>query len=385
LRRTARPSDGKAEGFGMTELKRPRILMTVDAVGGVWRYAMDLAAALKPHGFCCVFAGLGPQPSDRQRKEAAALGRLHWLDAPLDWMVQSETALDGVGTKVLDLAVTQGVDLLHLNLPSQAAQIQTDLPVVVMSHSCVVTWFEGVRGEDPPLGWRWHKAINRRGLDRADLVLAPSGSHAAMLVKAYGAIDNLHVVYNASSTEAACGTKGDMVVAAARWWDDGKNGHVLDEAAQAVSWPVVMAGSNSGPDGQYLPIRHAEHRGELAHDEVMALMGRSSIFVSPSLYEPFGLAALEAARLRAALVLADIPTYRELWPDAALFADPHDSAAIAAAVNRLIAVPELRKQLAGRAAQRSRHFSLSSQAKAMAAFYSGLLHRNTTLSIAESS
>ena len=369
----------------MTALKRPRILITVDAVGGVWRYAMDLAAALEPHGFCSVFAGLGPRPSEAQRKEAVAVGELHWLDAPLDWMVQSEAALDRVGIKILDLAVTQGVDLLHLNLPSQAALIQTNLPVVVMSHSCVVTWFEGVRREDPPPGWRWHKAINRRGLDRADLVLAPSGSHAAMLDDAYGAIDNIHVVYNASSTEASCGEKDDMVVAAARWWDDGKNGHVLDEAAHAISWPVFMVGSNSGPDGQYLPIRHAEHRGELAHHEVMALMRRSSIFVSPSVYEPFGLAALEAARSHAALVLADIPTYRELWPEAALFADPHDSAAIAAAVNCLIGSPGLRMQLAGRALQRSRYFSLSSQAKAMAAFYSGLLHRTTTFSIAESS
>ena len=204
-----------------------------------------------------------------------------------------------------------------------------------------------------------------------------------MLETAYGRIDNLQVVHNASCTSPARPDKDDLVVAAGRWWDDGKNGRILDEAAAAIGWPVIMAGSNSGPDGQFMPIRHAEHRGELVHDEVVDLMRRCSIFVSPSLYEPFGLAALEAARSHAALVLADIPTYRELWSDAALFADPRDSAAIAGAVNRLVADPELRRRLANQAAERSGSFSLSSQATSMAAHYFGLLHRNSTLSAAE--
>ena len=371
----------------MTELKRPvpfRILMTVDAVGGVWRYAMDLAAALQSFGLRFLFVGLGPPPSAAQQNEARLLGELHWLDAPLDWMVQAETALDKVGPALLGVAEAEGVDLLHLNLPSQAALLDTDLPVVVMSHSCVVTWFAGVRGEDVPAGWHWHKAVNRRGFDRADLVLAPSRSHAAMLEAAYGGIDNLHVVYNAAScAEAPSGAREGLVTAAARWWDDGKNGRVLDEAAKTSLWPVIMAGSNAGPDGQYLPIRHAECRGELAHADVMTLVRRSAIFVSPSLYEPFGLAALEAARARNALVLADIPTYRELWTDAALFADPRDAHAFAAAINRLCEDAALRAELADRAAERSRRFDLASQAKAMAAHYAGLLQRNSTLSAAE--
>ncbi|RWX75198.1 glycosyltransferase [Neorhizobium lilium] len=357
--------------------------MTIDAVGGVWRYAMDLAAALRPLGFEFMFAGLGPQPSEEQRQEASALGPLLWLDLSLDWMVKEERDLAEVGPRIAEVARAEKVDILHLNLPSQAALLDTDLPVVVMSHSCVVTWFAGVRGEEVPADWVWHRGINRRGLDRADLVLAPSRSHAAMLEEAYGTIGNLHVVHNASRTETSRPIKNDFIVAAGRWWDDGKNGRVLDKAAGAITWPVVMAGSNRGPDRQFLPIRHADHRGELAHDEVMALMRRSSIFVSPSLYEPFGLAALEAARVHNALVLADIPTYRELWADAALFADPQDSAAFTAAVNQLIDDTKLRAQMAAKAAERSRRYDLASQAKAMSGLYAGLLRRNSTLSAAE--
>ena len=58
-----------------------RILMTLDAVGGVWRYAMDLAAELRAAGVSTVFLGFGPGPSERQRHEAEATGVLDWADA----------------------------------------------------------------------------------------------------------------------------------------------------------------------------------------------------------------------------------------------------------------------------------------------------------------
>ena len=360
-----------------------RILMTIDAVGGVWRYGMDLAASLRPRDFEFLFVGLGPKPSDRQQREAAELGHLRWLDAPLDWMVKSEDELACVGPQIAELARAEAVDLLHLNLPSQAAAIDTELPVIVMSHSCVVTWFAGVRGEAVAADWQWHHAVNRRGLIRADLALAPSRSHARMLEEAYGPIDKLQVVYNASRSEETSDPKSALVSAAARWWDDGKNGHVLDEAAASTAWPIKMAGPNTGPDGQTLPIRHAEHLGELSHADVMALMRRSSVFVSPSVYEPFGLAALEAARAHNALVLADIPTYRELWGGAALFANPRDAKALGAAIDCLFGDDDLRTQLADKAAERSRRFDLPSQAEAMAGLYAGLLQHNSTLSAAE--
>jgi glycosyltransferase involved in cell wall biosynthesis len=364
-----------------------RILMTVDAVGGVWRYAMDVAASLRPRGFEFLFVGLGPQPSDGQQGEAAALGSLRWLDAPLDWMAKSEDELSRVGPQIAALARAEAVDLLHLNLPSQAAAIDADLPVVAVSHSCVVTWFAGVRGEAVPSDWQWHHQINRRGLIRADLAIAPSRSHGRMLEEAYGAIDKLHVVYNASRSQETSGSqdapKDMLVCAAARWWDEGKNGRVLDEAAASTAWPIMMVGSRTGPDGQSLTIRHAEHQGERAHADVMALMHRASIFVSPSLYEPFGLAALEAARARNALVLADIPTYRELWKDAALFVEPRDADAVAETINRLCQDAGLRQEMADKAAERSKRFELPSQARAMAGLYRGLLQRNSTLSAAE--
>jgi glycosyltransferase involved in cell wall biosynthesis len=346
-----------------------RVLMTVDSVGGVWRYAMDLADALKARGMAVVFAGFGPAPSRSQVEEAERIGTLRWLDAALDWMADDRQGLAEVPDRLAALAEETGADILHLNLPSQAARLDVSVPVVAVSHSCVVTWFAGVRGTPVPDGWRWQRDLNLDGLSRADAIVAPSRSHAAMLEDVYGRLPNLRVVHNASRVLATTSDKTEIVFAAGRWWDDGKNGAVLDAAAPAMRWPLIMAGPVEGPGGQALALENADHRGALSHRQTMELMTRASIVVSPSLYEPFGLAALEAARSGAALVLSDIPTYRELWSGAALFANADDPEAFSHAVNRLIETPALRRELGQKAQDQARAFSPAAQADAMLGIY----------------
>ncbi|TIT59238.1 MAG: glycosyltransferase family 1 protein, partial [Mesorhizobium sp.] len=76
-------------------IRRPRrILMTVDAVGGVWRYALDLARELAHGGDSIVLAGLGPEPSEEQAKEVQAFAALAWLKTPPDWMTRNESDLE---------------------------------------------------------------------------------------------------------------------------------------------------------------------------------------------------------------------------------------------------------------------------------------------------
>ena len=49
---------------------RRKVLLTTDAVGGVWTYALDLAAGLRALGFVTTLAVLGPEPSPVQLAEA---------------------------------------------------------------------------------------------------------------------------------------------------------------------------------------------------------------------------------------------------------------------------------------------------------------------------
>lgn len=233
----------------------PHVLMTVDAVGGVWRYAMDLARGLAQRGYAFTFAGFGPPPTPAQRAEAEALGQLIWLGAPLDWLAEAEAPLDTIPGVIRALVAEQGIDLVHLNLPSQASGLQLDIPVLVVSHSCVVTWFAAVRQSSVPVEWQWQLRRNREGFDAADAVLAPSRAHADMLLASYGPIDSLDVVYNGTGSDLAPTRKEPLVFAAGRWWDEGKNGAVLDTAARHSVWPVAMAGPCRGPNGQQSDLR----------------------------------------------------------------------------------------------------------------------------------
>jgi glycosyltransferase involved in cell wall biosynthesis len=355
---------------------RPRhVLMTTDTVGGVWRYSADLAAALNAEGIRVLLVNIGPEPSHGQREEVAALKqtRLVVLDEPLDWMAKEPDDLAGLPVRLSRLAETEAVDLLHLNLPSQACDLRTDLPVVVVSHSCVATWWHAMRREPLPDDWRWQFDMNRQGIQRADLVLAPTHAQADALTQVYGTLEKPGIVPNAVANPSAGSlppeAREPFVLAAARWWDEGKNAATLDHVAQQISWPLRAAGACEGGNGQRFAFSHADAVGSQSSAAMRQLMQRAAIFVSPSLYEPFGLAALEAAESGAALVMADIPTYRELWQGAALFADPRDPAAFAGAVEELIADAGRRAALARAARERAGHFTPRQQMKALLAAY----------------
>ena len=362
-------------------MTRPRrVLMTLDAVGGVWRYAMDLARGLNHSGIGCVLAGLGPRGS------AAAPDlpdtELVWLGETLDWMTQHEAILDGLGATLISLARERRCDLLHLNLPSQAAglpeQMAGGLAVLVASHSCVPTWWDAVRGTPLPEHWAWQRSRNRRGLDRADQVLVPSASHGAALARSYGPVERLSVVRNATDGPLGTCDKEPFVLAAGRWWDEAKNASTLDRAAQASPWPVRMAGSFCGPDGRRMPLLHAEPLGALPPEAMAGLMRRAAIFMAPSLYEPFGLAVLEAAAQGAALVLSDIPTFRELWDGAALFVAAADAAGFAGAITTLAGDAARRRDLGRRAAAIASGLTPARQLEGVIAAYGEAMRRGAS-------
>jgi glycosyltransferase involved in cell wall biosynthesis len=348
-----------------------RVLITLDAVGGVWRYAVDVAHGLETLGVDCLLVGFGPEPDAAQRAECGSSGVV-WTREPLDWMVSDSAALDRGSDTLASLARDWKADIIHLNLPSQACGLSDRWPVVVASHSCVPTWWRAVRGTDLPSAWAWQVQRNQAGFRRADAVIVPSDSHAAALNKVYDRLPPLHVIHNATAVDLADEPKEPLVLSAGRWWDPGKNGAILDEAAAAVAWPVILAGPLDGPNGQHAAFRNVRTPGGLPHKDILALMRRSAIFAAPSRYEPFGLAVVEAAMSGAALVLADIPTFRELWSGAALFVSADDGAGWSRALTELAEDTASRLRLAAEAGARARQFTLPRQAAQLNALYATL-------------
>jgi glycosyltransferase involved in cell wall biosynthesis len=332
-----------------------RVLMTCDAIGGIWRYSVDLARALNRHEISTILVGTGPAPSAQARAEADGTPVV-WLDRAPTWLAASAGEIEALAGELARLQRLCGADLVHLNQPAEAAFLEARVPVAVAAHSCLTTWWRRVRGGTPPAEWGWRTALETIGLHRADAVLAPSASHAADLESAYR-LDAVTVVPNACDGAGGGPERAPFVLAAARWWDAGKNLATLDAAAASCRWPIEVYGSLDGPDGSHVTPRHARPRGARPAAELRDRMRRAAVFVSPSLYEPFGLAALEAARSGAALVLADIPTYREIWQGAALFFDPRAPGDLAAGLDALAGDRERRDRLAAAAGRVAAAFS----------------------------
>jgi glycosyltransferase involved in cell wall biosynthesis len=91
--------------------------------------------------------------------------------------------------------------------------------------------------------------------------------------------------------------------------------------------------------------------------ELEGLWALADAFVFPSLYEGFGLPVLEAMARGVPVACSNASSLPEVAGDAALLFDPHDEAAIAVALRRLLDDTALREQLRARGLARVREFT----------------------------
>lgn len=351
--------------------------MTTDAVGGVWTYALELCNALAAHDVDVVLASMGPLPSEAQRRDAACIANLHLTTSEykLEWMDEPWSDVERAGEWLLDIADDEHVDLVHLNGYSHAV-LGWKKPVAVVAHSCVYSWWHAVHGSRPPQAWEHYRQMVENGLNHASAIVAPTESFLASLRRSYTFSTPQCVILNARNAAdlRSATVKAPFVLASGRLWDKAKNLKVLDEAASGIAWPIFAAGETISPDGTPTNAKRLRCLGTQTRAQLASLLKRAAIFVHPALYEPFGLSVLEAAHARCALVLADIPTLRELWNGAALFIDPRDSSAVRDALQTLIANDSQRRSLGERAWQRAREFSVERMGEAYRSLYEKMLH-----------
>jgi glycosyltransferase involved in cell wall biosynthesis len=337
----------------------PRILLTTDAVGGVWRYSMELAAGFLAKGAQVVLAGMGPPASPVQLAAAHRMAGLEYLETglPLDWLAGDPDELRTASYCLADLAERVGADSVQLHAPALAGDAVWPVPVIVVAHSCVGTWWHAVRRGPLPTTLAWRADATARGLVAADAVIVPSRAFGHAVQAAYGSGFSPLVVHNGRSFLRRRATIRPSVFTAGRLWDDGKNIAVLDHAAALAECQIRAAGPASGPDGTQFSARNLLLLGELDHPAMAREYAQAAVFVSAALYEPFGLAVLEAAQSGCALLLSGIPSFRELWNGAALFFDPRDPAALARCLQRLQSDDILTRQLGLAARYRAARYS----------------------------
>jgi glycosyltransferase involved in cell wall biosynthesis len=91
--------------------------------------------------------------------------------------------------------------------------------------------------------------------------------------------------------------------------------------------------------------------------DLAGLYSGARAFVYPSLYEGFGFPVLEAMACGTPVICANTSSLPEVAGDAALLVDPTDTAALSAAIERVLAEPALRAELAAKGKAQVQKFS----------------------------
>lgn len=129
-------------------------------------------------------------------------------------------------------------------------------------------------------------------------------------------------------------------------WEKGI--HVLIDAAQRIA-PTVAARfiiAGTGTQSDRLHAQAANHpaiefAGPVADADVRQLYSRAAAVVVPSLYEPFGIVALEAAAAGAPLIVSDVGGLAEIVDDGrtGLVVPANDPQSLSTAIRSVIADP----------------------------------------------
>jgi len=362
------------------------ILVTADTLGGVWTYTRELVTGLVLGRDRVTLVSFGDLPTDAQTRWMQNLPNLDYRPTAfkLEWMLDSEADMEA-SSRYLEAVIAESKpDLLHFSQYYYGA-LECDLPRVVVAHSDVVSWWLAVHGEEPPRSdWcAWYRHTVTAGLEGADAVVAPSRWMLTQIQKHYAQPARFAVVYNGRTPHHfnSHADKDDRLVSIGRLWDQAKQISLLAESG--LKCPMTIAGAIESPEGHQSGSQPAfgksiELRERLGSSQVRSLLASASIYAATSRYEPFGLAALEAALSRCALVVNDIPSFRELWGPTALYFPANDPKGLRDAVMRLRADPGLRRHYSELAYQRARRlFSAETMVEEYLALYRSLVQERS--------
>lgn len=356
----------------MTYKCKKRILMTTDAMGGVWTYVYELAKYLKNNNFEIILAVMGDAPLKRQFDQMLAIGNVTICYKPfrLEWMENPWDDVDMAGEWLLSLSELYGPDLVHINGYAHVS-LSWNLPVVCVAHSCVYSWFSHVKLKLPEPHWEEYKKRVKNGLSSATIVVSPSRAMLSDLEFLYGNVKNSRVIYNGRTRQNIEGGKKEpFIFASGRVWDEAKNLKLLGVLSGHFEWPLYIAGKGN------LNVECGRHLGLLSESEMVYWYNRASIYISTVLYEPFGLSVLEAAFGNCALVLSDISSLREIWGDAALFVNPRNTEEIIDSVEQLIKSNEMISEYARKANLHSHKYSADLMGNGYVEIYNEMLTIN---------
>jgi len=318
------------------------VLVTADSLSGSWTYARELVTGLVTRGVRVTLVSFGEIPLPDQ---TAWMEHLHGLDYRptafrLEWMQEAERDLPESSAFLVSLVEELRPDILHLNHFCYG-NLPVDVPRIVMAHGDLITWRQAVhdRPMPPAHSLHWYHRTVLNGLMGADAVIAPSEWMLDRISRCYARPRRGEVIYPGRNPIFfnPYVSKDDCVLAVGRLIDASKQVYLLTQRPHPL--PVCIVGAEQTVPQPRIPIRadvkvateqsSVAIRGPQTDAQLRALYSRAAIYAATSRYEPVGMPTLEAAFSRCAIVANDIPSYREIWGDAAIYFHTNDAASLA--------------------------------------------------------
>ncbi|HWH31309.1 MAG TPA: glycogen synthase [Egibacteraceae bacterium] len=328
---------------------------------------------------------------------------------PWDALAGDAPGLGALRPISVDLAMAAAVgdaDVVHshtwyANLGGHLAKLLHGVPHVMTSHSLEPQrpW----KAEQLAGGYAVSSWCERVSIEAADAVVAVSAGMRDDILACYPAVDadRVHVIHNgidpslwrpeaAPNVLALRGIDPERPTVAFVGRITRQKG-VPDLLRAAASFDpaaqlVVLAGRPDTPEigrevRELVAGLQAERTGVvwiedmLPLEQVRPILSHATVFVCPSVYEPFGLVNLEAMACGTAVVATRVGGIPEIVveEETGLLVAPADASGMAAAVNRLVGDPDLAARMgaAGRA-RVEQHFTWASVAQRTADLYRSL-------------
>ena len=264
-----------------------------------------------------------------------------------------------------------GVDLIHC--PATLGPLRSHVPAVLTIHDML--YFSHPEYMTTPLYTEPVKWMERVASRNATWVLTDSRVSASEIVRYLHFPEARLQVVHLAGTPMSIGTaprtrRRDLILAMGNRRPH-KNFDGLVRALalvhESVRPQLVITGSRG--DDPLLPIvrelgleQWVDLRGWLSTEDLETLAATATALAVPAFAEGFGLPILEAMGSGMPVLISDLPVFREVAGDAAVYFDPADPASIARAITRVVTEDGLQDRLHHAGLARAGQFSWASVA-----------------------
>jgi glycosyltransferase involved in cell wall biosynthesis len=355
------------------------------APGGIGSYVRELLRAIpivEPRTELIPFRSRWPR--DRAPVPLATDGTLRWIE--VRWSTRAlYPAWDWLRWPPLPSPLAD-LDLVHATNPAAVPPATARQATVVTVHDLAFERFPQLF----PRRWRWlYQQGLRVAVTRADALIVPSASVRRELVERHGVSeDRIHVtplapLRSSDGASAIDAGRAELVdrgvkrpyLLAVGTIEPRKNLVSLVRAyrhlaAAGCEQDLVLLGGDGWRD-DHLRVELAKQgpgrivrAGIVSPNALAAAYADADLVAYLSLYEGFGLPVLEAMAAGVPVVASNRASIPEVAGDAAVLVDPEDVEAVADAVGRVLADPELAETLRRLGRARAGGYSWEATARA---------------------